>query len=355
LKFSALPGRKKGNFPKKKKGMNNNGLPKIAVLAGGYSGEAAISIKSAYTIVQNIDRSKYTPYTVRIDRDLWWVELDKTTRADIDRDSFTWKDSEGVQHKFDAVFIMVHGTPGEDGILQKYFETLEIPFSTGSSDSVRLTFNKFKANNKLRAEGIFVADSIEIKREEVLSESRMSEIAQIVKIPCFVKPNKGGSSLGVTRVENTTHLREAIEFAFETECPSVLIESLLEGREFSVGVVPDENGIPIVLPVTEIITENAFFDYEAKYEGESLEITPAKLSLESTAFIKETVVKATEILNCKWMVRVDIILVNGEIPAVIEINSVPGFTAESILPQQLSCAGIKLPDVISRILKGILE
>ena len=133
-----------------------------------------------------------------------------------------------------------------------------------------------------------------------------------------------------------------------------MIESLLEGREFSVGLVPDENGIPIVLPVTEIITENAFFDYKAKYEGESLEITPAKISLESSAFIKETVVKATEILKCKGLVRVDIILVNGENPAVLEINSVPGFTDESILPQQLSCAGIEIPELISRILKGIL-
>ncbi|MDE0917907.1 MAG: ATP-grasp domain-containing protein [Flavobacteriales bacterium] len=335
--------------------MNHNGLPKIAVLAGGYSGEAAISIKSASTIVHNIDRSKYTPFTVRIDRDLWWVELEGNTRADIDRESFTWKDSEGVHNTFDAVFIMVHGTPGEDGILQKYFETLEIPFSTGASDSVCLTFNKFKANNTLRAEGICVADSIEIKREEVLSESRMSDIAQIVKMPCFVKPNKGGSSLGVTRVENTMNLRAAIEFAFDTGCPTVVIESLLEGREFSVGVVPDENGTPMVLPVTEIITENVFFDYAAKYEGGSQEITPAKISSESSAMIKETVVKATEILKCKWMVRVDIILVNGENPAVIEVNSVPGFTDESILPQQLSCAGIKFRDVISRILNGILD
>mgnify|MGYP001141098032 FL=1 len=249
---------------------------------------------------------------------------------------------------------MVHGTPGEDGILQKYFETLGIPFSTGCSDSVSLTFNKFKANNTLRAKGICVAESIEIKREEVLSESRMSEIAQIVKIPCFVKPNKGGSSLGVTRVENTIHLREAIEFAFDTECPSVLIESLLEGREFSVGVVPDEKGTPMVLPVTEIKSENVFFDYAAKYEGRSQEITPAEISSASQAMIIATVMKATEILKCKGMVRVDIILVNGENPAVLEINSVPGFTDESILPQQLRSAGIEIPELISRILKGIL-
>lgn len=334
--------------------MNHNGLPKIAVLAGGYSGEAAISIKSASNIVRNIDTSKYTPYTVRIERDLWWVELDGNTRADIDQKSFTWIDSEGIQNAFDAVFIMVHGTPGEDGILQKYFESLGIPFSTGTSDAVRLTFNKFKANNILRAKGMFVADSIEIKREEVLSESRMNDIAQIVKIPCFVKPNKGGSSLGVTRVEHTMNLRAAIECAFDTECTSVLIESLLDGPEFSVGVVPDKNGAPIVLPVTEIKSENTFFDYAAKYEGKSQEITPAEISSASKARIQETVMKATAILKCKWMVRVDIILINGETPAVIEINSVPGFTNESILPQQLSCAGIEIPEVISRILKGIL-
>jgi len=333
--------------------MNHNELPKIAVLAGGYSGEAAISVKSASNIVHNIDTSKYTPYTVRIDRDLWWVEVDGNTRFDIDRESFTWKDLEGVRNTFDAVLIMVHGTPGEDGILQKYFETLGIPFSTGCSDSVSLTFNKFKANNTLRAKGICVAESIEIKREEVLSETRLSEIAQIVRIPCFVKPNKGGSSLGVTRVENTMNLRAAIEFAFDTECPSVLIESLLEGREFSVGVVPDEKGTPMVLPVTEIKSENVFFDYAAKYEGRSQEITPAEISSASQAMIIATVLKATEILKCKGMVRVDIILVNGENPAVLEINSVPGFTDESILPQQLRCAGIEIPELISRILKEI--
>ena len=334
--------------------MNTNGLPKIAILAGGYSGEAAISIKSASTIINNVDTSKFSPFTVRIDRDLWWVECNNNCRADIDRESFTWKDSEGIQNKFDAVFIMVHGTPGEDGVLQKYFENLDIPFSTGSADSVKLTFNKFKANNKLRSEGISVADAIEIQREEVLSESRISEMAQIVKIPCFVKPNKGGSSLGISRVDRTEGLREAIKYAFDTDCPSVLIESLLEGREFSVGVVPDEKGIPIVMPITEIITENTFFDYEAKYEGVSKEITPAQISSESTALIQKTALKATEILNCKGMVRVDIIIVNGDIPAVLEVNSVPGFTQESILPQQLICAGIGFSDMISRILNRIL-
>ena len=334
--------------------MYTYGLPKIAILAGGYSGEAEISIQSASTIINNIDRSKFSPLIVRIDRDLWWVELENNCSAEIDQESFTWKDSDGLINKFDAVFIMVHGTPGEDGILQKYFENLDIPFSTGSSESVTVTFNKFKANSKLRSVGISVADSIEILRVESLSESRIIEIAQNIKIPCFVKPNTGGSSLGISRVESTSDLREAIELAFETECISVLIESLLDGREFSVGVVPDNNGLPIAMPITEIVTENVFFDYEAKYEGASDEITPAQISSESTALIKETALKATQIFNCKGLVRVDIILVNDEIPAVIEINAVPGFTKESILPQQLSSVGIGLPDIISRILNGIL-
>jgi D-alanine-D-alanine ligase len=334
--------------------MYTYGLPKIAILAGGYSGEAEISIQSASTIINNIDRSKFSPLIVRIDRDLWWVELDNNCSAEIDKESFTWKDSDGIINKFDAVFIMVHGTPGEDGILQKYFENLDIPFSTGSSESVTVTFNKFKANSILRSGGIYVADSIEILRGEPLSESRIIEIAENVKIPCFVKPNTGGSSLGISRVESTSDLREAIELAFETECISVLIESLLDGREFSIGVVPDDNGLSIVLPITEIVTENVFFDYEAKYEGASKEITPAQISSESTALIKETALKATQLLNCKGLVRVDVILVNGEIPAVLEINAVPGFTKVSILPQQLSCVGIGLPDIISRILNGIL-
>ena len=229
--------------------MYTYGLPKIAVLAGGYSGEAEISIQSASTIINNIDRSKFSPFIVRIDRDLWWVELENNSRAEIDQESFTWSDSDGTTNNFDAVFIMVHGTPGEDGILQKYFENLDIPFTTGSSESVRVTFNKFKANSILKAEGIYVADSIEVFRDESLSESRISEIAQHIKIPCFVKPNTGGSSLGISRVESKSDLIDAIELAFETECDSVLIESLLDGREFSVGVVPDENGLPIAMPI----------------------------------------------------------------------------------------------------------
>jgi D-alanine-D-alanine ligase len=334
--------------------MYTYGLPKIAVLAGGYSGEAEISIQSASTIINNIDRSKFSPFIVRIDRDLWWVELENNSRAEIDQESFTWSDSDGAINNFDAVFIMVHGTPGEDGILQKYFENLDIPFTTGSSESVMVTFNKFKANSILKAEGIYVADSIEVFRDESLSESRISEIAQNIKIPCFVKPNTGGSSLGISRVESKSDLKDAIELAFETECISVLIESLLDGREFSVGVVPDENGLPIAMPITEIITENVFFDYEAKYEGASEEITPANISPESAALINETALKATQILNCKGMVRVDVIVVNGGIPAVLEINAVPGFSKNSILPQQLSCFGIGLPEIISRIINGVL-
>jgi D-alanine-D-alanine ligase len=329
--------------------------PKIAVLAGGYSGEYGISIQSATEVLENIDPSRFSPMLVRIEsEDSWFVYHSEKEYSNIDKSNFTWLDSSGDTQAFDIAFIMVHGTPGEDGILQKYFENLQIPFTTGSSDSVSTTFNKYLTNNKLRQEGLLVANSYLVEKGNLLDHDELKNIINRVSPPCFIKPNHGGSSIGISKVLTKEEILPAINQAFTSGTPSVLIESLLIGKEFSVGVIPGHNGHPQAMPITEIISENDFFDYAAKYEGESQEITPAKISNELVDKIQLNALKAYKILNCRGMVRVDFIVINKNQPAILEINSVPGFTKMSLLPQQLAHAEINVKDLLSRIIESSL-
>ena len=326
---------------------------RIAVLAGGYSGEAIISFQSAATVMENIDTDIFSPTLVRIDSDRWWADVEENPT--IDQTTFTFSDSTGVVNEVDAVFIMVHGTPGEDGILQKYFEDLGLPFTTGNSESVTCTFNKFATTTRLRNAGFTVGDSVIIDSSEIIDASKIDAFAKEIGIPCFVKPNSGGSSLGISRVEQISDLGNAIDSAFGTKCESVLIESLLTGREFSMGVAPSESGEPISMPITEIVTENSFFDYEAKYEGASDEITPAEITDFQKSQMQDAGIKAYNLLGCKGMVRVDFILIEGDMPAILEINSVPGFSKMSILPQQLNYAGISIKAMLTRVLTQCLD
>ena len=321
----------------------------IAVLAGGYSDEAVISIQSATTVIENLDRDLFNPILVRIDKDRWWVDVDGS--PSIDKETFTYSGGKS----FDAVFIMVHGTPGEDGILQKYFEELHLPFTTGSSESVSGTFNKFKTTSKLRDAGFKVGDSIIIDAKRAVKQSDLDLFLSTVSLPCFVKPNQGGSSLGISKVKIAEELNSALQSARSTGCPSIIIESLLEGREFSMGIIPSKNGTPVAMPITEIVSENEFFDYQAKYEGASEEITPAYLEENVRKAISDAGVKAYELLGCKGMVRIDYILVDGRCPAILEVNAVPGFSRMSILPQQLECAGIQIKEMLSRVLNQSMK
>lgn len=326
--------------------------PHVAVLAGGYSGEYGISLQSAHEVLRHIDTSRFSTTLVTIEsEDSWWIEHTDGRRYNIELSSFTWLDSLGDRQSFDAAFIVVHGTPGEDGVLQTYFENLHIPFTTGSSESVARTFNKYHANQTLRQEGMLVANSYIVEQGKPVNQSELKKILQVISPPCFVKPNHGGSSLGVSKVLTQEELPTAIYNAFKTGTPSVLIESLLMGREFSVGVIPGAQSILKALPVTEIISDNEFFDYQAKYEGKSQEITPAEISNELAEKIREIAIKAYETLNCRGMVRVDFIVVEEELPAILEINSVPGFTTMSLLPQQLEHADINIQDLLSRIIE----
>ena len=327
--------------------------PNIAVLAGGYSGEYDISIQSATEILEHIDTSRFSPIMVVLEsEESWWAVHSDGRRSSIDKSNFTWFNSSGDTQTFDVAFIVVHGTPGEDGLLQRYFENLNIPFTTGSSDSVSTTFNKYISNLKLRQAGLFVATSYLIEKGNLLDQDELNNILQLIPPPCFVKPNHGGSSLGVSKVLTKDDILPSIHHAFKTGTPSVLIESLLTGKEFSVGVVPGDDSSPIAMPVTEIISENEFFDYEAKYEGASQEITPAEISTELADKIQLNALQAYESLNCRGMVRVDFIVVEENRPAILEINSVPGFTRMSLLPQQLAHAGINVKDLLSRIIES---
>lgn len=321
----------------------------VAVLAGGYSGEAEISLKSATTVLENLDLDRFTPTLVHIDEENWWVESLETPGLNlgtIDKSTFTWNDSSGATHSFDVAYIIVHGTPGEDGIIQAYLENLQIPFTTGPSESVTLTFNKHAATSLLRTHGFLVADST------VINDA--SEPLPTVDYPCFVKPNSGGSSLGISKVGTPAELAPAVKAAFDTGCPSVIIESLLDGREFSMGVVPSDSGTPLAMPITEIVTENEFFDYEAKYLGASDEITPADINEDSRIAMQEAGERAYKVLGCAGMVRIDFILVEGK-PYILEVNTVPGFSKVSILPQQLDCAGISISDMLTRVISQSVD
>lgn len=331
----------------------NSSKKRIAVLAGGYSGEAVISFQSAATVMENIDTDLFSPTLVRIDVDRWWVDVEG--KPSIDQADFTYFDAFGEKNKFDAIFIMVHGIPGEDGILQKYFENLGLPFTTGPSNSVTGTFNKFKTTSRLRNAGFRVGDSILISSSDNIDSMKLESIISEVGLPCFVKPNQGGSSLGISRIDNPNELEPAIISARDTECDYIIIESLLEGREFSMGVVPNNDGTPKAMPITEIVTDNLFFDFEAKYEGASEEITPAEIPEEQKLKMQDVGVQVYDLLGCKGMVRIDFILKNGTDPAILEINSVPGFSKMSILPQQLEFEGISIKSILTRILNQCMQ
>lgn len=322
---------------------------RLAVLCGGYSAEADVSRKSAANVMRYLDRSLYEPTLVHIDRAGWWAEVNEQ-RIPINRSNFT---VDGLE-PFDGAFIMVHGTPGEDGRLQAYFELIGIPHTTGDARCMSLTFHKGWTTSLLRGKGYPVAPSKQIAIGADIASLDAEELLVGINLPCFVKPNEAGSSVGVHRVETLEELKPAIERALAAEHSSVLIEGLLVGREFTVGVLPDGSGGIHALPITEIISHNAFFDYAAKYEGQSDEVTPANVSPEETDSMQQLAESVYLELDCAGMARVDMILMDG-IPRVIEINTVPGFSAASIVPQQGEAMGIDKTTLLTRVVESTIR
>ncbi|MBU3713589.1 MAG: D-alanine--D-alanine ligase [Ferruginibacter sp.] len=318
---------------------------KIALVTGGYSGESEISYKSASTIIENIDETKWDCYIIDIRPEGWFYKAADDTITEVDKNDF----SIHVNKKkilFDAVLFGLHGTPGEDGKLQGYFDCLKIPYTSCDAATSALTFNKRYTVAVSAFSGVPVAKSIHLFREHKFSPA---DILNTLKLPLFVKPNNGGSSLGISKVKQAEKLEEAIHKAFQ-EDSQVLVEECITGREFTIGVLKSKGEI-IVLPITEIISKNEFFDFEAKYSGASEEITPAKIENTIAEKIQREAIKVYELLNCKGVVRIDFIFSNHDgKPYLLEINTVPGQSEASIIPQQVKAMGWTLKDFYSMLI-----
>lgn len=317
-------------------------MKKVAVIEGGYSKEKAISIKSAKTVFDNLDRTKLDPIRVFIDENEW-TAYDNKGRYPIDKNDFSYTKN-GTKLNFDYAFIVIHGTPGEDGKLQGYLDMVGVPYNTSSAAIMALTFQKFHCNQFLENFGINVPQAVLIKPDDEINEE---EILKKVDLPCFVKPTDGGSSFGVTKVKAKEELKHAIKLAFE-HGSEVIIEANIEGRELTNGVYRDDEGIK-TLPITEIISDNEFFDYEAKYDGKSNEVTPANLDDKITNKIKALTHHIYNTLGMKGIVRMDYIINKDGIPFLIEINSVPGMSKESILPEMAKFENINLNKLLNYV------
>ena len=310
-------------------------MKKVAVIEGGYSKEKAISIKSAKTVFDNLDRAKFSPIRVLIDKNEW-TAYDSQGRYPIDKNDFSYTKN-GSKHNFEYAFIVIHGTPGEDGKLQGYLDMVGVPYNTSSAAITALTFQKFHCNQVLKSFGINVPEAVLIKPEDIIDEEKT---LKKVGLPCFVKPTDGGSSFGVTKVKKESEFLPAIKEAF-SHGSEVIVEESIVGREVTCGIYRNSRVVK-ALPITEIISENEYFDYDAKYNGKSKEITPAELSEEITNKIKALTKKIYGILGMRGIVRMDYILTKDEVPFLIEINSVPGMSKESIIPQMAKVDNIDL-------------
>jgi D-alanine-D-alanine ligase len=318
----------------------------IAIVAGGDSSEYEISVKSAVA-VSNILSEKYTIYIIMIRGVNWYWEDKKGRYHSIDRNDFSLIVDDS-KIRFDAVFIAIHGSPGENGLLQGYFDMIQIPYSSCGFFCSALTFNKQACKLFLKEYRIPMAEAVLIRKCDQIDPE---DIIGHTGLPCFVKPNDSGSSFGVTKVRDKDKLISAVETAFK-ESDEVLIETFMNGREVACGIIKTRKKT-LILPVTEIISKNEFFDFEAKYTpGKSDEVTPAELPPELTIIIQELSSRIYDLLDCKGIVRVDFIIINDR-PFFLEINTVPGMTTESIIPKQAKAAGIDLHDLYSMVIEDL--
>lgn len=320
----------------------------IAIVMGGYSSEYEISLKTGNVVYEHLDKALYTVYKVHIFKDKWVCVTQDDTEYPIDRHDFsTVIDDQKIT--FDCVFNAIHGTPGEDGYIQGYLELLGIPHTSCGMYQAALTFNKRDLLSTLQPYGIKCATSFYINSGDAIDENA---IINKVGLPCFVKANKAGSSFGVSKVHKKEELAKAIEVAYK-EDDEIIIESFLDGVEVSVGVI-NYQGTVTVLPITEIVSENDFFDYEAKYLGKSQEITPARISPEMEAKVSKVAKKVYELLKMEGFSRSEYIFKDGE-PHLLEVNTIPGMTEESILPQQALAAGISLAQLFGNAIELALS
>ncbi|HPY82020.1 MAG: D-alanine--D-alanine ligase [Bacteroidales bacterium] len=318
----------------------------IAILGGGFSSESEISKQSTRQLCEMMDSHKYNLYAVFIESAKWYVEYNGKEYP-VSRENFSFS-LDGTPVVFDCVYNTIHGTPGEDGRLSSYFELLGIPYTNSGVFTSALTFNKYATKVFLHSFDILSAQAILVRKHETINPQ---DIVSHVGLPCFVKPNNAGSSFGVSKVYEKSDVLPALEKAF-TEDSEVIVESFVDGIEISNGVYKLGNEVH-VLPITEIQTDNDFFDYQAKYEGKSIEITPAKLPDDITQQCYALTEKIYEALDCKGICRVDYIISQGNL-YFLEINTVPGMSKSSIIPQQIRAAGLKEADVFSAIIENCL-
>jgi len=320
----------------------------IAIIMGGYSCEVNISLKSGNVVFNHLDKEKYTPFRVHILKEKWVVLDDENTEYQIDKNDFSFVLG-NQKITFDCVFNAIHGNPGENGMILSYLELLNIPHTSAPFYQMALTFNKRDTLSVVKEYGIKTAISVYLNKGDVINAD---EIIAKVGLPCFIKPNNAGSSYGISKAYNKEEVLQGIEIAYK-EDSSILIESFLNGTEVSVGVIQYKGAIK-VLPITEIVSENDFFDYEAKYEGKSQEITPARISSEAKLRVEEVAEKVYKALNMRGFSRAEYIFVNDE-PHFLEINTVPGMTLQSILPQQAAAAGITLFELFDNSIQMALK
>ena len=324
----------------------------IAIVCGGDSSEHNVSMRSAQGLYSFFDKERYNVYIVEMRNNDWHVNKSDGTTTPIDRRDFSFME-DGRLVAFDYAYITIHGTPGENGILQGYFELIHMPYSTSGVLVEALTFNKYVLNQYLRGFGILVADNILIRKDyDVLMGDE--EIERRIGMPCFVKPAAGGSSFGVTKVKNADQLAPAIRKAM-MESDDVMVEKYIKGTEISVGCYKTKQK-SVVLPATEVVTNNEFFDYDAKYKGQVKEITPAPLDTAVSKRVSDITSRIYDILHCNGVIRIDYII-SGETNDIymLEINTTPGMTPTSFIPQQAKAAGIEMKDLLTDIIENQMD
>lgn len=331
----------------------------IAIVAGGDSSEHDVSLRSAEGIHSFLDKERYEVYIIEIKGMTWEAHLKDGSRSNVDRNDFSFMEG-GKRIRPDFAYITIHGTPGENGILQGYFDLIHLPYSTSDVLVEAMTFNKFTLNQYLKGFGISVSESLIVRKgfEHLVTDD---EIIEKIGLPCFVKPNAGGSSFGVTKVKSADQIHEAILKAMR-ESDEVMVEAFMEGTEISQGCYKTQEK-EVVLPATEVVSDNEFFDYNAKYNGQVREITPARLKEETAERVSLITSMIYDILGCSGIIRVDYIIThttdeNGkerERINMLEVNTTPGMTATSFIPQQVRAAGMDMKDVLTDIIENKLS
>lgn len=318
----------------------------IAIVAGGDTSEYEVSLRSAQGIYSFIDKEKYTLYIVGMHGLDWHVRLDDGRTLPVDRNDFSFQ-LDGQKVKFDFAYITIHGTPGEDGRLQGYFDMLRIPYSCCGVLAAALTYDKFACNQYLHAYGVRIAESFLLRQGQAITDD---EVVEKIGLPCFIKPSLGGSSFGVTKVKTREQIQPAIAKAFD-EAQEVVVEAFMDGTELTCGCYKTRDK-SVVFPITEVVSHNEYFDYKAKYNGESDEITPARISDELADRVKKLTSAIYDILGAQGIIRVDYIVTEGDKINLLEVNTTPGMTATSFIPQQVRAAGLDIKDVMTDIIEN---